>query len=952
MNTVTERLLVPYYVEYLLVTSEFLIQEFSSGVQCFAEIPNHIRKGKDIRLAFPELIAEENCLTDILQGRRKSFELTGIVRFNAPNRLYLDLYITAIDDSLVLLLKNATERMILEQRLIEQNNEKNILLNSLYTYQNYHNQVLASIQDVLIVTNFLGDIITVNQAALDLFEYSHEELINEPISNLIIDSNFLLQTHDLRKMVTSKKLLKNNSVIFQSKTGKKIIISCSSSIIETNSSDLCYFLYTGQDITENQIAVAALRESEERFKIFMNNSPTVAFIKDALGRIVYINNTFEQRFNVKFTDLYLKDDFDWLPEDLAKDMKKNDSYVLSTGNTIQVVETVPKPDGCLSQWLVFKFLFKDSKGEQLVGGVAVDLTEQKLLEQQLFEEKELAQVTLKSIADAVITTDVHGKVKYLNPVAEKLTGWSFASSQGKPISKIFKVVNEITHERVKSPVAKVLSLGYDSSVSKEYILITRDSKEVSIDYSIAPIHSKNGAIIGAVIVFQDVSHKRSMARQLSWQATHDALTRLLNRSEFERRLSDIVSGIKPKQEHALFFLDLDRFKIVNDTCGHIAGDELLRQVTVLFQESIRCSDTLARLGGDEFGIVLEACPIDSALRIAKTILKRLKEFRFVWQDKNFNIGASIGLVAIKADGLTMSNLLSAADAACYIAKNKGRNRVHVYQADDSEFMQVKNEMQWATQISQALEKNSFSLYYQPIVPTSPSTSKCKFDSEYYEVLLRLIDQTGNEVLPMVFIPAAERYNLMPAIDRWVISTLFANIATYRKQRFDDCDNKSCYHCTMYGINLSGASINDDNFMEFVREQLHLYQIPPQTICFEITETHAVANLVKAANFIRALKELGCRFALDDFGSGMSSWGYLKNMSVDYLKIDGSFIKHIPEEKINMAMVEAINKIGHLMGIQTIAEYVESKEIIETLKEIGVDYVQGYGISKPYPLFTN
>ncbi|NJL10518.1 MAG: EAL domain-containing protein, partial [Calothrix sp. SM1_7_51] len=385
-------------------------------------------------------------------------------------------------------------------------------------------------------------------------------------------------------------------------------------------------------------------------------------------------------------------------------------------------------------------------------------------------------------------------------------------------------------------------------------------------------------------------------------------------------------------------------KIVNDTCGHLAGDELLRQVAILFQNLIRDSDTLARLGGDEFGLLLEDCPHLSALQIAKNILQRLQEFRFVWQDKSFSIGISIGLVTINPESQSMSDLLSAADAACYSAKNKGRNRVHVYQLDDRELIRAKSEMQWATQITQALEDNSFFLYYQPIVPIHPTKS----NAEHYEVLLRLIDKMGNEVLPMAFIPAAERYNLMSAIDRWVIRTLFANLGLNR-EKLNVCTRKGRNCGCIYAINLSGASINDDQFMDFLCEQLALHQIPAQAICFEITETVAIANLSKTANFIRVLKKLGCRFSLDDFGRGMSSWSYLKNLSVDYLKIDGTFIKHIVSEQVDMAMVEAINKIGHLMGIQTIAEYVETQEIFDMVKAIGIDYAQGYGVAKPLPM---
>jgi diguanylate cyclase (GGDEF)-like protein len=439
------------------------------------------------------------------------------------------------------------------------------------------------------------------------------------------------------------------------------------------------------------------------------------------------------------------------------------------------------------------------------------------------------------------------------------------------------------------------------------------------------------------------------AQLLSWQVSHDSLTGLVNRQEFENRITQAVTNAQTAGErHALCYLDIDQFKIVNDTCGHVAGDELLCEVANLFQTNIRSYDTLARLGGDEFGILFNDCSLDSAVLMANKLREAAQKFRFVWkQDKIFNLSVSIGLVEIKADTQNMNSVLSAADAACYAAKNQGRNRVHIYQADDLELAKQHGEMQWVGRITQALEDNRFRLYYQSIVPVTRTESLTK----HYEILLRLIDETGKLVSPMAFIPAAERYNLMQTIDRWVIHTSFTNLA--------QCGNFQWHHCPfventlgcLYTINLSGASINDDQFIDFVCDQFALHQIPPQAICFEITETVAIKNLSKAAGFIRALKEFGCYFALDDFGSGMSSFAYLKNLPVDYLKIDGSFVKHIVEEPIDLAMVDAINKLGQVMGIQTIAEFVENKAIFEVIQNLGVNYAQGYVIGKPIP-FAN
>jgi len=567
-------------------------------------------------------------------------------------------------------------------------------------------------------------------------------------------------------------------------------------------------------------------------------------------------------------------------------------------------------------------------------------------QQLLLAEKEKAQVTLHSIGDAVITTDALGKIDFLNPVAENLTGWQIGEAKNKPLIEVFKIINESSRQPVKNPVETVLKYGNTEDLANHTILISRDGSEYTIANSAAPIRTANDEIIGAILVFHDITSERQLTHLLSWQASHDALTGLVNRSEFERQLEEAVLSANLEQEqHTLCYLDLDQFKVVNDTCGHIAGDELLRQITTLLQSRIRITDTLARLGGDEFGLLLRQCPLNQGVLVAKAINENMQKFRFVWQDKSFNVGISIGLTAIDANNQNVASIMSAADAACYRAKNRGSDRIQVYQANDTELLQQHGQMQWVSRIHKALEENRFRLYCQSIVPINSFSDR----HQHYEVLLRLIDETGKLVSPKAFIPAAERYNLMPTIDRWVISTLFANQSIfYCNNSHLYKSNSNNYNCT-YAINLSGASINDEQFIDFLHEQFKLHQIPPETICFEITETVAIVNLSKATQLIRSLKQLGCRFALDDFGSGMSSFAYLKTLPVDYLKIDGGFVKDIVEDHVAGAMVEAINHIGQMMGLKTIAEFVENETILAKVKALGVNYAQGYGISKPLPL---
>jgi diguanylate cyclase (GGDEF)-like protein len=425
---------------------------------------------------------------------------------------------------------------------------------------------------------------------------------------------------------------------------------------------------------------------------------------------------------------------------------------------------------------------------------------------------------------------------------------------------------------------------------------------------------------------------------LSWQATHDTLTGLINRPEFERRLKLMVQQANiDRTRHALLYLDLDQFKLVNDTCGHMAGDELLRQASVILRKRVREADTLARLGGDEFGVLLPGCTLEKAVNVAEELRTALHEARFAWNDKPFVIAASIGVVAV-GDGDTHERALAAADTACYAAKESGRNRVKAYTPDDAELARHHSEMQWVTRIRHALDAARFRLDCQRIEPISRNAGPI----EHHEILVRLLDEKGQTVAPMAFIPAAERFGLMPEIDRMVVRTAFEAVA----RAVRSSPGSAFPHLA---INLSGTSLGDEGMVAFLREQFELHGVPPSTICFEITETAAIANLTAATRLMLAAKELGCRFSLDDFGSGLSSFAYLKNLPVDMLKIDGTFVKDLVRDPIDSAMVRAINDIGHVMGLRTIAEWVENKETLVALRAIGVDYAQGFGVEKPRPL---
>ena len=465
-----------------------------------------------------------------------------------------------------------------------------------------------------------------------------------------------------------------------------------------------------------------------------------------------------------------------------------------------------------------------------------------------------------------------------------------------------------------------------------------------VEFSLGKVKVDAGMMF--IGVARDVTERKLILEEMEHHAIHDHMTGLFNRREFERHLEDLLKNAKAqRRQHALLYMDLDQFKVVNDTCGHIAGDILISQLSSVLGERIRASDMLARLGGDEFGLLMEDCPIERAQHIAEKHREAIKNFSFTWQDKTFKIGVSIGLVPINAESESAVEVMSAADSACYVAKNKGGNRIHLDSGGFGESHTMRGEMGWVAKINRALQEDRFCLYYQNVLPVA-APHPC---SEHYEILLRMIDDDGAIVLPMEFIPAAEKYNLMPAIDRWVIHTLFAaqgeRWRTLVGERPIEAPNDNLF-CA---INLSGASLNDDSFLEFLHTQIAEQRIPPGVLCFEITETVAINNLQQASNFIREFKALGCRFALDDFGSGMSSFAYLKNLPVDYLKIDGTLVTDIVNDPVSRVMVEAINKICQSMNIRTVAEFVENHDILRHITEIGMDYAQGYAIHKPAPL---
>lgn len=544
---------------------------------------------------------------------------------------------------------------------------------------------------------------------------------------------------------------------------------------------------------------------------------------------------------------------------------------------------------------------------------------------------EITLSTLSSIADAVITCNDSGKIMYLNSAAEILLGSSSSDVVGKTLDSVVHLYQEDKLTTVNS------NWIIDTQSRVEEVTLARaDGKSFVINKSASRLHDIHGNFFGTVTVLHDVTTLKVLSVQLSYQANHDMLTGLVNRYEFERKLQEAIDdAFAQNRSHCLAFIDLDHFKMVNDSCGHAAGDILLKQFASELKVKMRSADTFARLGGDEFAILLMGCSLAKAKLILDEILTLIRDYRFGYDDKVFTVGASIGLTEISPNqSLTLSELLGVADAACYIAKNAGGNTIHQYLLKEEDLKQKTQQLDWLSRINAGLENKQFVLYMQRIESLDGAKPHC-------EILIRMKGEGDKLYPPGVFLPVAERYKLMPKIDKWVVAETFAILAS-----------KGSHFPYICAINLSGQTLSDENFLDFVMDKMKQFSINPKSICFEITETAVISNLDKARHFIQTFRELGCGFSLDDFGSGLSSFGYLKNLEVDYLKIDGMFVKSIVNNNVDRAMVDSINNIGHVMQLKTIAEFVENDEILEVLKEIGVDFVQGYGVAMPEPFLAS
>jgi diguanylate cyclase (GGDEF)-like protein/PAS domain S-box-containing protein len=586
----------------------------------------------------------------------------------------------------------------------------------------------------------------------------------------------------------------------------------------------------------------------------------------------------------------------------------------------------------------YGYILKPFKERELYTTIDIALYKFKLNTQLKSQERWLSAI-LHSIEDGIIATGNNGAIQFMNPIAEKLTGWSEEEARDHSIEEVFPLTQDTSKQRISFP--HLHSGGEDDFPFgfSDCTITNKRNETVHVEGTLGRITDRQDNIEGQVLAFRDITEMQRLSDTISYQASHDALTGLANREEFSERLQRLIEDShQHASTHALIVLDIDQFKVVNDIAGHTAGDELLLKTTSVIKTVVRSSDLCARLGADEFGILLEGATKEQTMEIAKRLQSRLKENRLIWDKHVFNINTSIGVVLIDEESGNLHAVLAAADDACFVAKDAGGNKIRVYNYNESLFHQRRGEMQWISHLTKALEENRFILYHQPIVSLGPDEQEYKS-----ELLIRMVDTEGEIVMPADFIPAAERYNLMPAIDRWVIQSAFRNYKLLTDKLGLD---KMRYNFT---INLSTAFLADENALDFLVYEFKQFDIPPEAFCFEITETAAISNMKAATNFITEVKKTGATFALDDFGSGFSSFNYLRQLPVDYLKIDGTFVKNMHEDHINHAMVEAIHSLGRFIGIKTIAEFAANEEIITRLKQIGVHYAQGYHLGRPTPL---
>jgi len=695
------------------------------------------------------------------------------------------------------------------------------------------------------------------------------------------------------------------------------------------------------DVTERRNAERALRESEERLQLAQQAGEIVVWDWDlASDRVHFSPNARELLRVATWENAPSREFFAHVhPQDQPRLQAALDATLVDDRDYF-FEHRLLLPNG-QTRWLAQRGrVVRDGGGRPIrLLGVALDITSRKLAEEALFQEKERAQVTLASIGDGVIRTDARGMIEFMNPAAERLTGWPIHEAYGRHLRDVFRVVDRDTHTSLLDPVTRCLAEGRFVEFPGERLLEPRTGHPIAVTDSASPIFNRQGRTIGAVLAFKDVTELRTMEQERSFLATHDPLTGLLNRRTFGDQVDRAVETARgQRRHHALLIAELDQYRLLLDTCGHFASDEALKHFAERLQSRVPPGTLLGRLGSTELGALFLDTPLARVVELSRDLRAALAQPAYRWQERDYEITASVGLVAVGAETADGNAALAAADAARFAARQRGGNRVHEYRPGDDAIARRIGELQWAQEIRRALESGRFRLFSQHIVPLHPESER----EPLAEVFLRMLSDSGEPVPTAAFIAAAERYNLISNLDRWVMAEGMRLIAA---------EGPSSEGGTTYTLNLSGQSLGEESFLEHVLGVVETTGVDPRRICFEITETAAIANLSSALRFMSSLRGLGCRFVLDDFGAGFSSFAYLKNLPVDFLKIDASFTHQLPKDRVQRALVESILQIARVLGMKTIAEGIEDEATLELLREIGVDYGQGFVLHRPAPLVT-
>jgi diguanylate cyclase (GGDEF)-like protein/PAS domain S-box-containing protein len=685
-------------------------------------------------------------------------------------------------------------------------------------------------------------------------------------------------------------------------------------------------------------AATANTAFKDHFETLANTVPEVALVHT--GTILYANEAAAALFGVGPEALRGKQMTDLMRPAYRAMMRKHVSSGLEGDAAIEPIEVQLINGDDDGLWVELFSRRIEYMGQAALVSVARDITHRKSLEASLGRGKLQARVTLESIGEGVITTDGAAAIDYMNEAAEQLLGISRSVAIGKKLPELIGLLDEVERTSLGDPVALCLSERRRVNLGRRALLVSKQSKrEFSTELTASPIRGPERELAGCVVIFHDVTEMRGLTREMSYQASHDALTGLVNRAEFQRRLDLALKTTRGEGTgHVVCYLDLDRFKVVNDTCGHMVGDNLLREVASLLKDKVRDSDTVARVGGDEFAMLLWGCPLDKARQIADDVVQAVHDYQFTWRDRIFDLGVSVGLVEVGPEAGSSEAMLSAADSACYVAKQHGRGRAHVYSARDELLARERGEILWLQRLQRALKENQFELYVQPIIAVSGRVA----DGPAAEILLRMRDESGASVLPGQFLGAAERYQLMSHVDRWVVQAALTSIANGAPHL---PEGRTC------SINLSAQSLGDESFLDFVVNLLDHTGVAPGKLCFEIAEPAVMNNLDQARRFINVLHGIGCRFALDDFGSGMGSFANLKHLSLDYLKVHGTYTRDLHHDSVNREMVAAVIKLARSLDFRVVAEQVEDQETFEAVRSLGIDFIQGFIVERPRPLKT-